>query len=97
MKRLVIKQDILKLPNDNKWEYAVINGVWNARKIGSSNWINIETNSKVKNSIAINLLKTRHTEINPVINRGKSLTKTQNPSKRQAQANDNDDDFNETL
>ena len=56
MKRLVIEQDILKLPNDNKWEYAVINGVWNARKIGSSNWINIETNPKIKSQIAINLL-----------------------------------------
>ena len=56
MKKLVIEQEVLKLPNDNKWEYAVINGVWNARKIGSSNWINIETNPKVKNSIAINLL-----------------------------------------
>jgi hypothetical protein len=56
MKRLVIEQEILKLPNDNKWEYAVINGIWNAKKIGSSNWINIETNPKVKNPIAINLL-----------------------------------------
>ena len=56
MKRLVIEQDILKLPNDNKWEYAVINGVWNARKIGSSNWVNIETNPKVKNPTAANLL-----------------------------------------
>ena len=56
MKRLVIEQDILKLPNDNKWEYAVINGVWNARKIGSSNWVNIETNPKVKNPTATNLL-----------------------------------------
>ena len=56
MKRLVIEQEILKLPNDNKWEYAVINGVWNARKIGSSNWINIETNPKVKNPTASNLL-----------------------------------------
>jgi hypothetical protein len=56
MKRLVIEQEILKLPNDNKWEYAVINGVWNAKKIGSSNWINIETNPKVKSQIAINLL-----------------------------------------
>ena len=46
---------------------------------------------------AINFLTIRHTEINPVINCGKSLTKTQNLSKRQAQANDNDDDFNETL
>jgi hypothetical protein len=49
MKRLVIEQEILKLPNDNKWEYAVINGAWNAKKIGSSNWINIEKNPKVKN------------------------------------------------
>ena len=56
MKRLVVEQEILKLPNDNKWEYAVINGIWNAKKIGSSNWINIETNPKVKNPIAINLL-----------------------------------------
>jgi len=56
MKKLVIEQEILKLPNDNKWEYAVINGVWNARKIGSSNWINIETNPKVKNPTASNLL-----------------------------------------
>ena len=56
MKKLVIEQEVLKLPNDNKWEYSVINGVWNARKIGSSNWINIETNPKVKNPIAINLL-----------------------------------------
>jgi len=56
MKRLVVEQEILKLPNDNKWEYAVINGIWNARKIGSSNWINIETNPKIKSQIAINLL-----------------------------------------
>lgn len=56
MKRLVVEQEILKLPNDNKWEYAVINGIWNAKKIGSSSWINIETNPKVKNPIAINLL-----------------------------------------
>jgi hypothetical protein len=49
MKRLVIEEEILKLPNDNKWEYAVINGAWNAKKIGSSNWINIEKNPKVKN------------------------------------------------
>ena len=56
MKKLVIEQEVLKLPNDNKWEYAVINGVWNARKIGSSNWVNIETNPKVKNPTATNLL-----------------------------------------
>jgi hypothetical protein len=56
MKRLVTEQEILKLPNDNRWEYAVINGVWNARKIGSSNWINIEINPKIKSQIAVNLL-----------------------------------------
>lgn len=56
MRKLILEQEILKLPNDTKWEYAVINGVWNARKVGSTNWINIETNPKVKNPTAVNLL-----------------------------------------
>ena len=56
MKSILLEQEVLHLPNDKKWEYAIINGVWNARKIGKTNWINIETNPKVKNPKAINLL-----------------------------------------
>lgn len=59
MKKILLEQEVLHLPNDKKWEYAVINGVWNARKIGKTNWINIETNPKVKNPDAINLLNSK--------------------------------------
>jgi hypothetical protein len=56
MKNIISEQNILKLPGDTKWEYAVIGGIWHARKQGTTNWINIETNPKVNNSKAIDLL-----------------------------------------
>lgn len=64
MKKILSEQtiNILKLPNDNRWEYALINNFWHTRKQGSNGkWISIDdadpnVNPKVKNPQAINIL-----------------------------------------
>lgn len=64
MKKILSEQtiNILKLPNDKRWEYALINNFWHTRKQGSSGkWISIDNadpnvNPKVKNPQAVRTL-----------------------------------------
>jgi len=65
MKKVISEQvqpNVRRLKNDRRWEYALINNFWHARKQdGSGDWMGIDyldpgVNQKVKNPKAVNIL-----------------------------------------